>query len=69
MPHRALVFQLVVGAGLALHAALFQLAVRAGCAHHAIVLLLSVRASLTSYPHYSPPRALASALRETRGNT
>jgi hypothetical protein len=74
----AVAFHLAVRAGVAVRAVAFQLPVRAGVARRtvlfhvtvgtrvtllALVFPLAVRAPLLS-SHYSPPRALASALRE-----
>ena len=62
---RAVNFPLSVRAGAAHRADAFKLAARAWGALHAPVFHLSLRAPLTSR-HYSPPRALTSALREPR---
>ena len=57
-------FPLAMRAGFARHTVVFQLAVRARVARHAVVVPLAMRAPLIMSPHYPPPRARASALRE-----
>jgi len=62
---RAVVFQLPVGVGVALRAVVFHLAVGARVALPALVFLPSVPLPRI-FPHYSPPRALTSALQAPR---
>ena len=59
----AVVFHFAVGAGGALCAGVFHLAVGTPVTLIALVILPPMRASISSR-HYSPPRALKSALRE-----
>ena len=63
--HRTVLFQLAVGADLAVRAVVLQLAVRTRVTLLALAFLPLVRASLT-FPHHSPPRALTSGLRAPR---
>jgi len=77
---RAETFHPAVGAGVALHAVSFQLPVSATDALDAVLFHLAVGTRVTllalvfplavvtplMFPHYSPPRALAYALREPR---
>ena len=61
--HRAAVFLLAIGAGGAHHAVAFQLAVGTQATLLPFEFPSTVRAPL-KFPHYPPPCALASALRE-----